>query len=63
MLNLTHSCITILDSHANLLQEAYGKVPHQELKAEARKLEDIGIPKEQVDAALFRVETIHNIAV
>ena len=62
MTNLTYSCINVLNSHAILLQSVCGKVTHQELKAEAKKLKDMGILKEQVDAALFRVETIHNIA-
>ncbi len=62
MNNLTYSCINVFHSHVILMQEVSGKVTHQELKAEAKKLKDMGIPKEQVDAALFRVETIHNIA-
>jgi|TARA_R110002074_G_scaffold399501_1_gene592820 hypothetical protein len=45
------------------MQEVYGKVPHLELVAEARNLVDMGIPKDQVDKALFRVENIHNISV
>jgi len=63
MTNLTNSCITVLHSHVILMQEVYGKVSHQELLSEARNLKDMGIPTEQVDAALFRVETLHNIAV
>ncbi len=60
--NLTNACINVLHSHAILIQEICGKVSHQELKAEAAKLKELGVSKEQVDAALFRVETLHNIA-
>ena len=63
MKDLTNSAINVLHYHAILMQVLCGKVTHQELKDEAKKLEDMGVPKEQVDLALFRVETIHNITV
>ena len=63
MKNLTNLSIAILHTHATLMQELYGKIKHQELKAEARNLKDMGIPKDQVDKALFHVENMHNIAV
>ena len=63
MKNLTNLAISVLHSHATLMEELYGKVGHQELKAEARNLVDMGIPKDQVDKALFRVEYLHDIMV
>jgi hypothetical protein len=63
MKDLTNLAISALHLHATLMQEVYGKVPHLELVAEARNLVDMGIPKDQVDKALFRVENIHNISV
>jgi hypothetical protein len=63
MKNLTNLAISALHIHATLMQEVYGKVPHLELVAAARNLVDKGIPKDQVDKALFRVENIHNISV
>jgi hypothetical protein len=61
--NLTNLAISALHIHATLMQELYGDVRHLELVAEARNLVDMGIPKDQVDKALFRVENIHNISV
>jgi hypothetical protein len=61
--DLTNSAIYVLHNHAVLMQLLCGEVKHQELEAEAAKLKELGVSKEQVDAALFRVETLHNIAV
>jgi hypothetical protein len=63
MKSLTNLSILALHTHATLMEEVYGKIPHLELVAEARNLVDMGIPKDQVDKALFRVENIHNISV
>jgi len=63
MQNLTNSAILALHNHATLMQEVYGKITHSQLKSEARNLIDMGIPTDQVDYALFRVENIHNISI
>jgi|TARA_B110000211_G_scaffold223909_1_gene274363 hypothetical protein len=63
MKTLTNLSILALHTHATLMEEVYGKIPHLELVAEARNLVDMGIPKDVVDKALFHVENMHNIAV
>ena len=63
MKNLTNLAISVLHSHATLMEEVYGKVGHQELKAEARNLVDMGVPEDVVGKALFRVENLHDITV
>ena len=62
-LTLFNLAVSALHTHASLMQEVYGKVPHLDLIAEARNLVDMGVPKDQVDIALFRVGTLHNITV
>jgi len=55
--------ISALHSYATLMQEINGKITHLELKSEAKNLIDMGVPADQVDQALFRIENIHNISI
>jgi hypothetical protein len=60
----TQAVALALYSHATLMKEVYGKITHSQLKSEARNLIDMGIPADQVDKALLRVEKdIHNISI
>lgn len=61
MKNLTNLAISVLHSHATLMLEVYGKIPHMELAAEARNLVDMGVPEDVVAKALFTVENLHDI--
>lgn len=62
MKNLTNQAISVLLCRASLIKEANGKVTHAEMVAEAQKLVDMGVRKEHVDLALFKVENLNNVS-